>query len=105
MKILAATPSKNYGETTYIAELKSSELSGILAIGSYDEISASDVHDNKVSRKPNELVAGDTIEPTTITFAAGEIRSLRSQKAEMDKAFSTLRGAITKVQNIILPNQ
>lgn len=104
MKILAATPSKNYGETTYIAEFKSSELAAILAVDTYDQIDALDANKNKVTRKRDELVAGDVVNQTTITSAADNIRILRSQKSEIDRAFSSLRGAMTKVQNIILPN-
>jgi hypothetical protein len=102
MKILAATPQQ-YKDTIYIAELNSSELAAILAVGHYDDLPVTSATEHIHMRKRNELLAGDVVETKSITAAADDIRELRNQRSEIAKAFSTLRGAITKVENKIHP--
>lgn len=102
MNILAAT-KQQYKDTKYIVELESSELTALLTLYSYRDIPTVDKDGNKITRKKDEMQSGDVIESSLITKTEQEIRELRSQKSEMDRAFSALRGAMTKVQNIINP--
>jgi len=102
MNILAAT-KQQYKDTKYIVELESSELTALLTLSSYSDIPSVDKDGNKLTRKRDEMQSGDVILSSLITKTEEEIRQLREQKSEMDKAFSTLRGAMTKVQKIINP--
>lgn len=102
MKILAATPQQ-HRDTIYIAEITSSELSAILAVGHYDDLPVTSATDHNHKRDRNALLAGDVVDTKSITDAADDIRELRNQRNEITKAFATLRGAITKVENKIHP--
>lgn len=103
MNILASTPQK-YGSTKYIVEITSEEVNALLTLGSYSEIELIDKDGNRVKRKRDEMVSGDVIGSSMIEKTAEEIRGLRSAKSEMDSAIATMRGAMTKIQNIIKPN-
>jgi len=104
MKILASTP-KQYNRTSYIVELNSTELLGILCLGSYSKVPVADADGNKGERDKDKLQSGDFIEPEFINSTAEEIRRLRTHEAEISKAFTSLRGSLTKVQNILKPQQ
>lgn len=81
MKILASTP-KQYNRTSYIVELNSTELLGILCLGSYSKVPVADADGNKGERDKDKLQSGDFIEPEFIDSTAEEIRSLRTHEAE-----------------------
>lgn len=100
MKILAATKHQ-YTDTSYIVEITSSEILGLLMLHSYSDLDVIDKDGNKKSRKRDELISGDTVESSLIKQTAEAVRQLRSEKEQMGQAFTLLRGAMTKIQNII----
>jgi hypothetical protein len=100
MKILAGT-KKQYSDTTYIAEITSSEMLGLLMLDSYSDLVVIDKDGNRVQRKRDEMVSGDTVESSLIKSTVEDVRQLRNDKEQMGQAFTLLRGAMTKVQNAI----
>jgi hypothetical protein len=98
MKILAATPVQ-YKDTNYIVALDSSELVSLLAICKYQKIQVIDSGGLNQVREKTALIAGDEIDRSSIIENYGEMRGIVEQQSEINKAFSILKGAMTKVQN------
>jgi hypothetical protein len=97
MKILAATP-ESYSRTTYIAEIKSDELSAILALSQYGKIPI--VRDGKKEDADrDQLKAGDLVDRDSTLAAGDNIQSFLTSRDEIEKAMSSLKGVMTKLQN------
>ena len=99
MKILAATPV-NYSRTKYIAELNSDELSALTTFRT-NEITVTDAAGTLILKNKDKLESGDTISEDYSKETLETIRCLINQKDEINKAFASAKGAMTKVQNAL----
>lgn len=101
MKILAATPTKQYNHAVYIAELTSGELRAVLLLRTFSRVTVTD-KDGAVKEKDlHELVAGDVIDNEFFKEQAELIEQWNAQQKEIKSAMSRARAAMTKLSNLL----
>lgn len=106
MKIIASIPGQPYQNPTYIAEVTADEIANLsLLTSTYGEISVHDHHGGVQSRKFDGFQAGDVIDPKAAIERREALAAYVNSRQEIEKAMSSLRGAMTKLQNLTTPSE
>lgn len=100
MKILAATPV-NYSRTKYIVELNSDELAALTTFNGYRDITITDAAGVLKQKDKDKLESGDTVAEDCAKETLEKIRQIIDSKDEINKAFASAKGAMTKVTNAL----
>lgn len=107
MKIIAIIPKDRDAGTglKYIAEVEAAEVINLTMLGSvYAEIPV--INDGvKNVRKVDELQIGDYIDPKETDQRRVAFAEYINARKEIEKAMASLRGAMTKLQNITTPSE
>lgn len=101
MKVIAVIP-KQYSENDYILQLNADELAAIAFLtSSYYEVKVvNNIEKREYVRKIKELQVGDIIDKEWSKDIREQLSYYISNRTEIEKSFTTLRGAMTKLENL-----
>lgn len=103
MKILATIPGK-YSRPAYIIEAHTDEVASLTMLSSvYGHVVVTNAAGDQVSRKVEELAAGDVIDPAVSEQRRNALAEYVNARDEIKKATAVMRGALTKLEGITTP--
>jgi hypothetical protein len=103
VKIIAVIQPAPYEDPRYIVDLATSELEALVLLrSSYGAINVTSATGHEATRERlSKLQVGDVIDEDVAIVAIGNIRYMIEERDNIDKAFTQVRTAMTKLQKIL----